>query len=73
MESYKKKLPSFTKKIQSAINEKTASLKAGMESLQQENSRLNTEIKNSKTDYTRIVIAAVVALVMGVILAKVFS
>ncbi|AZB17274.1 hypothetical protein EG352_05560 [Chryseobacterium indologenes] len=74
MESYKKEIALLHEKnIQSAINEKTASLKAGMESLQQENSRLNTEIKNSKTDYTRIVIAAVVALVMGVVLAKVFS
>lgn len=74
MESYKKEIALLHEKnIQSAINEKTASLKAGMESLQQENSRLNTEIKNSKTDYTRIVIAAVVALVVGVVLAKVFS
>ncbi|PWN71920.1 hypothetical protein C1631_004705 [Chryseobacterium phosphatilyticum] len=74
MESYKKEIALLhDKNIQSAIKEKTASLKAGMESLQQENSRLNTEIKNSKTDYTKIIIAAVVALVVGVAMAKIFS
>ncbi|WP_255815892.1 hypothetical protein [Chryseobacterium sp. MA9] len=43
-----------------------------MESLQQENVRLNMEVNNSKTDYQKIVIAAVAALVTGFLLAKIF-
>ncbi|QBA19671.1 hypothetical protein EU348_00215 [Chryseobacterium indologenes] len=73
MESYKKELNVLHEKnLQSVINEKTASLKAAVESLQQENVRLNTEVKNSKTDYIKIVIAAVIALVTGFLLAKLF-
>ncbi|WP_330746792.1 exodeoxyribonuclease VII large subunit [Chryseobacterium sp. CP-77] len=73
MESYKKELNVLHEKnLQSVINEKTASLKAAVESLQQENVRLNTEVKNSKTDYLKIVIAAVIALVTGFLLAKLF-
>lgn len=73
MESYKRELNVLHEKnLQSVINEKTASLKAAVESLQQENVRLNTEVKNSKTDYIKIVIAAVIALVTGFLLAKLF-
>ncbi|WP_313002833.1 exodeoxyribonuclease VII large subunit [Chryseobacterium gleum] len=73
MESYKKELNVLHEKnLQSVINEKTASLKAAVESLQQENVRLNTEAKNSKTDYIKIVIAAVIALITGFLLAKLF-
>ncbi|MDR6462745.1 hypothetical protein EGI15_03185 [Chryseobacterium cucumeris] len=73
MESYKKELNVLHEKnLQSVINEKTASLKVAVESLQQENVRLNTEVKNSKTDYIKIVIAAVIALVTGFLLAKLF-
>ncbi|MDR6461596.1 exodeoxyribonuclease VII large subunit [Chryseobacterium sediminis] len=73
MESYKKELNVLHEKnLQSVINEKIASLKAAMESLQQENVRLNTEVNNSKTDYIKIVIAAAVALVTGFLLAKIF-
>lgn len=72
MESYKKEISALHEKnLQSVINEKTASLKAGLESLQQENSRLNNEIKHSKTDYSKIIIAIIVALVLGFVLAKV--
>ncbi|WP_312285922.1 exodeoxyribonuclease VII large subunit [Chryseobacterium gleum] len=73
MENYKRELNVLHEKnLKSAINEKTASLKAAVESLQQENVRLNTEVKNSKTDYIKIVIAAVIALVTGFLLAKLF-
>lgn len=73
MENYKRELNVLHEKnLQSAINEKTASLKAAVESLQQENVRLNTEVKSSKTDYIKIVIAAVIALVTGFLLAKLF-
>ncbi|WP_165851720.1 exodeoxyribonuclease VII large subunit [Chryseobacterium pennipullorum] len=71
MDSYTKEIMLLhDKNMQSAINEKTASLKAGMESLQQENARLITEIENSKTDYVKIIMAAVVALILGFVAAK---
>ncbi|MCP1297934.1 hypothetical protein NK356_01940 [Chryseobacterium sp. S0630] len=72
IENYNKELAALHEKnLQAAINEKTASLKAGMESLQQENTRLNIEIKNSKTDYMKIAMAAIAALIIGFILAKI--
>ncbi|KYH06694.1 hypothetical protein A1704_23055 [Chryseobacterium cucumeris] len=72
IENYNKELAALHEKnLQAAINEKTASLKAGMESLQQENIRLNIEIKNSKTDYVKIAVAAIAALITGFILAKI--
>lgn len=72
IENYNKELAVLHEKnLQAAINEKTASLKLGMESLQQENTRLNTEIKNSKTDYMKIALAATAALIIGFILAKI--
>ncbi|WP_336703210.1 coiled-coil domain-containing protein [Chryseobacterium indologenes] len=72
IENYNKELAVLHEKnLQAAINEKTASLKAGMESLQQENTRLNAEIKNSKTDYMKIAVAATAALIIGFILAKI--
>lgn len=71
MESYQKEISALHEKnIQSAINEKTASLKAGLDSLQKENSRLNEEILQSKTDYAKIIIAAIVALIIGFVLAQ---
>ncbi len=58
--------------MQSAINEKTISLKVGMESLQKENLKLSAEIERSKNNYTKVVIAAIVAIVIGFALAKAF-
>ncbi|MCD9616062.1 MULTISPECIES: exodeoxyribonuclease VII large subunit [Chryseobacterium] len=73
MEDYKKELAVLHEKnLQALINEKTATLMAGMESLHQENVRLNTEVKNRKTDYIKIVIAGVIALMTGYLLAKIF-
>lgn len=73
MENYKKEITSLHEKnIQSAINEKTASLKAGMESLQKENIKLSAEAERSKNDFTKVIIAAIVALIIGFVLAKVF-
>lgn len=73
MEDYKKELAVLHEKnLQALINEKTATLMAGMESLHQENVRMNTEVKNRKTDYIKIVIAGVIALMTGYLLAKIF-
>lgn len=73
MEIYKKEITVLHEKnMQSAINEKTAALKAGMESLQKENLRLNTESEQRKNDLTKVIIAAIIALISGFILAKIF-
>ena len=71
MESYKKEIAILHEKnVQSAINERTASLNVNLESLKQENARLNKEVQSSKTDHMKIIIAFLVALVIGFILAK---
>ncbi|WP_164463434.1 exodeoxyribonuclease VII large subunit [Chryseobacterium balustinum] len=71
MESYKKEIAVLHEKnVQSAINESTASLKINLETLKKENVRLNQEVQSSKTDHTKIIIAFLVALVIGFILAK---
>lgn len=62
----------YDKNLQSALNEKTASLKASLEVLQKEKERLLTEAAQHKRDYTKIIIAAVVALIAGFLLAKFF-
>jgi len=72
MESYKKEIAVLHENnVQSAINESTASLKVNLETLKQENIRLNQEVQGSKTDYVKIIIALVIALVFGFVLAKV--
>ncbi len=71
MESYKKEIAVLHEKnVRSAINESTASLKGNLETLEKENVRLNQEVQSSKTDHTKIIIAFLVALVIGFILAK---
>lgn len=71
MESYKKEIAVLHEKnVQSAINEKTSSLQVNLETLKQENFRLNQEVQNNKTDYVKIIIAFVLALVIGFVLAK---
>lgn len=72
MEGYKKEIAVLHEKnVKSAINESTASLKVNLETLKQENVRLNQEVQNSKPDYVKIIIAFVLALIIGFILAKV--
>ncbi|MGH1517065.1 exodeoxyribonuclease VII large subunit [Chryseobacterium sp. JK1] len=72
MESHKKELAFLHEKnIQSAINEKTASLKVGIESLQLENLRLTNEVNTRKTNYSKIFIVAIIALIAGFIIAKI--
>lgn len=72
LESYKKEISALHEKnLQSAINEKTASMKAQLETLNKDNNRLNQELQNSKTDYAKIIFAFILALVIGFVLAKV--
>lgn len=73
MENYKKEIVTLHEKnIQSSINEKTAELIAGMESLQKENIRLSNEAEKNKKDITKVIIAAIVALIVAFMLAKIF-
>ncbi|WP_276875295.1 exodeoxyribonuclease VII large subunit [Chryseobacterium joostei] len=72
MESYKKEIAVLHEKnIQSAINEKTASLQANLEILRQDNIRLNQEAQNNKTNYVKIITAFILALIIGFVLAKI--
>lgn len=74
MDNYKKEISAlYEKNLQSVINEKTASLKAGMESLQKENSRLTTEVQQSKGDYSKVIIAVIISLIAGFVLATLFK
>ncbi|OCK52964.1 hypothetical protein BA768_10015 [Chryseobacterium sp. CBo1] len=71
MESYKKEITFLHEKnVQSAINERTASLQVTLETLRQENSRLNLEVQNSRTDYVKITIIFLLALIIGFVIAK---
>ncbi|WP_404986108.1 exodeoxyribonuclease VII large subunit [Chryseobacterium sp. M5] len=72
MDSYKKEIAALHERnMQSAINEKTASMKVRLETLNQDNIRLNQELQSSKTDYIKIILAFILALFIGFVLAKV--
>lgn len=71
MENYKKEIAAlYEKNVRSAINEKTAALQAGLEAAKLENARLDKKIQEQKTDYTKIIMVAIIALVIGYIIAK---
>lgn len=71
MENYKREISAMHEKnIQSAISEKTASLRVGLEVMKQENLKLNQKVQSSQTDYAKIIIAVVLALIVGFVLAK---
>ncbi len=72
LDSYKKEIAIlYEKNVQSAINESTASLKVNLETLKQENVRLNQEVQGSKNYYGKILIAFVLALMIGFFVAKI--
>lgn len=72
MDSYKKEITALHERnMQSAINEKTASMKVRLETLNQDNIRLSQELQSSKTDYIKIILAFILALFIGFVLAKV--
>lgn len=71
MESYKKEIAVMHEKnMQSIINEKTAFLKAHLENVEQDNIRLNLEVKSNQTNYVKIITVFILALIIGFILAK---
>ncbi|MCJ8153015.1 hypothetical protein MKJ01_04450 [Chryseobacterium sp. SSA4.19] len=72
MEIHKKEIASlYEKNIQSAVNEKTAALQAGLEASKLENAHLDKRLREQKTDYTKVIIAAVIALIIGYIIARI--
>lgn len=71
MENYKKEIAVLHEKnVQSAINEKTASLRILLENVRQDNVRLNQEVHRNKTNYGKIIIVFLIALIIGFFLAK---
>ncbi|WES98246.1 exodeoxyribonuclease VII large subunit [Chryseobacterium arthrosphaerae] len=73
METYKQEIAALhSKNIESAVNEKTAVLQSGFNSLKEENIKLQKEVKNSKNDYVKIVLAFIVAFILGLILSRLF-
>lgn len=71
LDHYKKEMTSLHEKnMQSAINEKTASLQAHLEAVRQDNVRLK-EQQQGKGNYTVILMAAIIALLVGFVLAKI--
>lgn len=61
------------KNIQSAVNEKTALLSAGLNTVKNENAKLIKELSDHKTDYTKLIIASIIALIVGFITASFFQ
>ncbi|SMP12534.1 MULTISPECIES: exodeoxyribonuclease VII large subunit [Chryseobacterium] len=71
MENYKKEIAVLHEKnVQSAINEKTASLRILLENVRQDNVRLNQEVHRNKINYGKIIIVFLIALIIGFFLAK---
>ena len=71
MESYKKEIAALHEKnVQSAINEETASLRILLENVRHDNVRLNQEVHRNKTNYGKIIIVFLIALIIGFFLAK---
>lgn len=72
MEHYKKEIALLhDKNMQAAINEKTATLKARLDSFQQENSKLQEQLSENSPNYTKQVLFLIIALIAGIIIAKV--
>ncbi|MGO4708928.1 exodeoxyribonuclease VII large subunit [Chryseobacterium sp. 2TAF14] len=73
LENYKKDIIALHEKnLHSAVNEKTAALHAKLESLQNDNKRLSIETEQSRNNYIKVIIAAILALIVGFVLAKLF-
>ncbi|MNY05254.1 Exodeoxyribonuclease 7 large subunit [compost metagenome] len=73
MESYKKEIVVLHEKnVQSAINEKTFSLRTDLETAKQANMRLIKELEERNTDHNKLIIVFIVALIIGLAIAKVF-
>lgn len=72
MEHYKKEITLLHEKnMQAAVNEKTATLKARLDSFQQENSKLHEQLSDNSPNYTKQVLFLIIALIAGIIIAKV--
>ncbi|MFC4163394.1 exodeoxyribonuclease VII large subunit [Epilithonimonas zeae] len=69
---YKKEIAALHEKnVHSAVNEKTATLRANLETLRQDNIILKEEAQKGKANYAVILVSVIIALVLGFILAKI--
>ncbi|WP_294297499.1 exodeoxyribonuclease VII large subunit [uncultured Chryseobacterium sp.] len=72
MDHYKKEMAAMQEKnMQSAINEKTASLQANLENVTQDNIRLRAEVQKGNNHYITMIVITIVALITGIVLAKI--
>lgn len=58
------------KNLQSVVNEKTASLHIVVNTLKEENLKLNSELQSPKTDYVKLILVFIVALIIGFLLIR---
>lgn len=58
------------KNIQSTVNEKTALLSADLETFKNENAKLASQITDHKKDRTKLIIASIIALIVGYVIAR---
>lgn len=66
MENSKKEIVLLHEKnLQSVVNEKTASIQAVVNTLRDENPKLNSELQSPKTDYVELILIFIVALIIG--------
>lgn len=71
LDNYKKEIAVLhDKNLRSAVNEKTAALQANLENVKQDNIRLKEEAQKGRTNYAAILVAVIVALLIGFVLAK---
>ncbi len=72
MENSKKEIALLHEKnLQSVVNEKTASLQAVVNTLKDENQKLNSELQSPKTDYVKLILIFIVALIIGFVLNRI--
>jgi len=72
MDQYKKEIAALHEKnVQSAVNEKTATLHAKLETYQRENTQLQQELNTHKPNYIKQIIFIILALIAGIIIAKI--
>ncbi|KQR90454.1 hypothetical protein ASG01_15175 [Chryseobacterium sp. Leaf180] len=73
MENYRKEISMLHEKnIQSAVRENMAPLQSSLNSVKEENMRLQAELEERKIGYAKLIIAMVIALSIGFLVAKLF-
>lgn len=72
MDRYKNEIAFLHEKnIQAAVNEKTATLNAKLDTYQKENTQLQQELNTHKPNYMKQIIFIILALIAGILIAKI--